>query len=241
MRVPRLVERRRISASRPSRPLTLVSPAGASRRAPMPAKRSSCLDRAYTLWAPFYDAAVASGVRDSRRKSLDALGDVSGQRVALVGVGTGLDIPWLKPGASYVGIDLTAAMITRARAKAREYRLPIHLVRGDGMVLPLRDGSFDRVVLHLILAVVSDPSVLLTEAARVVRPGGTIHIFDKFLRPGQRAPLRRWLSPVLGRLATRTDVVFEEVLASCPGLEVIRDEPDMARGWFRRIVVKRPR
>jgi ubiquinone/menaquinone biosynthesis C-methylase UbiE len=219
----------------------LVPPTVASSRKPIPVKRSSWLDRAYTLWAPFYDAAVASGFRDSRRKNLAALGDVSGQRVALVGVGTGLDIPWLKPGAAYVGIDLTAAMITRARAKAREYRLPIHLVRGDGMVLPFRDGSFDRVVLHLILAVVPHPTVLLAEAARVVRPGGTIHIFDKFLRTGQRALVRRWLSPLLGRLATRTDVVFEEVLASCPGLEVIRDEPDMARGWFRRIVLKRPR
>lgn len=241
MRVPRVVERRRISASRPLRPLTLVSSAGAPRWAPTPAKRSSCLDRAYTLWAPFYDAAVASGLRESRRTSLAALGDVSGQRVALIGVGTGLDIPWLKPGAAYVGVDLTIAMITRARAKARTYGLPIHFVRGDGMVLPLRDGSFDRVILHLILAVVPRPSDLLAESARIVRPGGTIHIFDKFLRPAQRAPLRRWISPLLGRLATRTDVVFEEVLATCPGLEVIRDEPDMGRGWFRRIVLKRPR
>jgi ubiquinone/menaquinone biosynthesis C-methylase UbiE len=212
-----------------------------SAAASAPATRSRWLDRSYTLWAPFYDAAVASGLRDSRRTSLAALGDVSGQRVALIGVGTGLDVPWLKPGAAYVGIDLTTAMITRARAKAREYGLPIHLVRGDGMVLPLRDGAFDRVVLHLILAVVPNPSDLLAESARVVRPGGTIHVFDKFLRPAQRAPLRRWISPLLGRLATRTDVVFEEVLAACPGLEVIRDEPDMGRGWFRRIVLKRPR
>jgi ubiquinone/menaquinone biosynthesis C-methylase UbiE len=109
------------------------------------------------------------------------------------------------------------------------------------MELPLADRSFARAVLHLILAVVPNPSALLAEAARVVRPGGTIHILDKFLRPGQRAPVRRWISPLLGRLATRTDVVFEDVLASCPGLELIRDEPDIARGWFRRIVLRRPR
>jgi ubiquinone/menaquinone biosynthesis C-methylase UbiE len=156
-------------------------------------------------------------------------------------LGTGLDIPWLKPGASYVGVDFTDAMLGRARAKAQEYGVPIHLVRGDGMELPLRDGSFDRAVLHLIVAVVPNPHALLSETARVVRPGGTIHILDKFLRPGQTAPFRRWFSPLLARLATRTDVVFEEVLASCPGLELIRDEPDLGRGWFRRIVLKRPR
>lgn len=218
-----------------------MSSDAASRRAAKPAERSSWLGRAYTLWAPFYDFAVASAFRESRRKSLAALDDVSGQRVVLVGVGTGLDLPWLKPGASYVGVDLTEAMIVRARAKAREYAVPISLVRGDGMELPLADGSFDRAVLHLILAVVPDPRALLVEAARVVRPGGTIHILDKFLRPGQRAPVRRWISPLLGRLATRTDVVFEDVLASCPGLDLVRDEPDLARGWFRRIVLRRPR
>ncbi len=207
----------------------------------MSARQTSWLGRAYTVWAPFYDAAVASAFRESRRKSLAGLDDSSGQRVVLVGVGTGLDLPWLKPGASYLGVDLTAAMIVRARAKAIEYSVPISLVRGDGMELPLADGAFDRAVLHLILAVVPNPSALLAEAARVVRPGGTIHILDKFLRPGQRAPLRRWISPLLGRLATRTDVVFEDILASLPGLELIRDEPDLGRGWFRRIVLRRPR
>jgi ubiquinone/menaquinone biosynthesis C-methylase UbiE len=192
------------------------------------------------VWAPFYDAAVGSAFRESRRKSLGALGDVSGQRILLVGVGTGLDIPW-PPGASYLGIDLTAAMIGRASAKAREFGVPISLVQGDGMELPLRDGSFDRAVLHLILAVVPNPQSLLREAARVVRPGGRIHILDKFLRSGQRAPFRRWVSPLLGRLATRTDVVFEEVLASCPGLELVSDESDLGRGWFRRIALRRPR
>lgn len=241
MRVPRLVERRRIRASDPSPPVVLVSSRAASPRAAQRAERSTWLRRAYTLWAPFYDAAVASALRESRRKSLGTLGDVSGQRILLVGVGTGLDVPWLKPGASYVGLDLTAAMIGRAKAKARDYGAPIRLVRGDGMELPLRDGSFDRAVLHLIVAVVPNPRALLNEVARVVRPGGTIHILDKFLRPGQTAPLRRWFSPLLGRLATNTDVVFEEVLASCPGLELVRDEPDLGRGWFRRIVLKRPR
>lgn len=55
----------------------------------------------------------------------------------------------------------------------------------------------------------------------------------------RRAPIRRGLSPILGRLATRTDVVFEPVLAACPELALIADEPDMAHGWFRRIILRR--
>ena len=109
---------------------------------------------------------------------------------------------------------------------------------GDAMALPFRDAAFDHVVMHLILAVVPDPRAALAEAARVVTVGGRIHLLDKFLRPGQRAPLRRLLSPIAGRLATRTDVVFEDVLASGEGLEVLSDEPDLGGGWFRRIVLR---
>jgi ubiquinone/menaquinone biosynthesis C-methylase UbiE len=184
---------------------------------------------------------VASALAESRRASVAAMGDVSGQRVLLVGVGTGLDIPWLRPGATYVGLDLTPAMLRRAREKSRRYGIPTALSVGDAMRLPFREGTFDRAVLHLILAVVPDSIAALREATRVVRPGGTIHILDKFLRPGQHAPVRQWLSPLLGRLATRTDVVFEDVLAACPGVSLVSDEPDLARGWFRRIVLKRPR
>jgi len=34
-------------------------------------------------------------------------------------------------------------------------------------------------------------------------------------------------------------VVFEELLGFCPGLRVVSDEPDLAGGWFRRIVLER--
>ncbi len=206
-----------------------------------PLTSSRILRRAYTLWAPFYDAVVDAPFRESRRRSLAGLGDVTGRRVLLDGVGTGLDLPWLPRGAAYVGLDLTPAMLRRARARAEYLNLRMSLGVGDAMALPFRDAAFDHVVMHLILAVASNPRATLAEAARVVTVGGRIHILDKFLRPGQRAPLRRLLSPIVGRLATRTDVVFEDVLAACPGLEVVGDEPDVSGGWFRRIVLKRKR
>ena len=197
------------------------------------------LQWAYTLWAPVYDWAIASSLRESRRKSLAALGDVTGLTILLAGIGTGLDIPLLPRGARYVGLDLTPAMLRRARVAARRAGLAVSLQIGDAMRLPYRDRVFDAVVLHLILAVAPDPRAALTEAARVVKPGGRMIIFDKFLSPGRPAPLRRLISPLLGLVATKTDVVFEEVLAACPGLRVVSDEPDLANGWFRRIVLER--
>ena len=111
---------------------------------------------------------------------------------------------------------------------------------GDSMALPFPDAQFDHVVLHLILAVVPQPGLCLSEAARVLKSGGTIIIFDKFLRPQQRAWLRRALNPVTRRIATRMDVVFEEVLRALPELVVVSDVPLLAGGWFRGIVLGKP-
>ena len=105
--------------------------------------------------------------------------------------------------------------------------------------LPFANETFDCAVLHLIVAVVPEPQRALSEAARVVRRGGTLHVLDKFLAPGARAPLRRLLNPLASRIATRTDVVFEHFLEREPRLRVISDEPAMARGWVRRIVLAR--
>ncbi|HET9700162.1 MAG TPA: hypothetical protein VFP70_04495, partial [Burkholderiales bacterium] len=71
--------------------------------------------------------------------------------------------------------------------------------------------------------------------ARVLKPGGSVLILDKFLRPGQRAPLRRALNLISRHIATRLDVVFEEVLARVPDLRVHSDQPAFAGGWFRSI------
>jgi ubiquinone/menaquinone biosynthesis C-methylase UbiE len=107
------------------------------------------------------------------------------------------------------------------------------------MALPFADAQFDHVVLHLIVAVVPEPQRCLSEAARVLKPGGTIILFDKFLQPRQHAPLRRLFNSLSRRIATRMDVVFEEVLLAAPELEVLSDEPMLANGWFRAIVLRK--
>jgi phosphatidylethanolamine/phosphatidyl-N-methylethanolamine N-methyltransferase len=192
------------------------------------------LRTSYSIIAPFYDLAIEKFSQELRRKSLQRLGDVAGLSILIPGIGTGLDIPHLPAGARYTGVDLTPAMLARARRRIRpEQELELHT--GNAMQLPYEEARFDAVIMHLILAVVPEPGRALQEAERVLKPGGRILILDKFLRHGERALLRRMVSPVIGRLATRTDVVFEELLEACPSLLINEDDPAALGGWFRNI------
>ncbi len=191
------------------------------------------LKTSYTLLAPLYDLVVGPPLRGVRQASLARLPRHGGLSVLINGIGTGLDLPWLPSAHHYVGLDLTRAMLERARP--RRGQLTLELVQGDSQRLPFCSASFDVALLYLILAIVPDPIAALRETARVLKPGGCVLLFDKFLRPGQRAPLRRALSPLAARIATRLDVVFEEVLAAVAGLKLVSDEPALARGWFRSI------
>ncbi|MEJ2361343.1 MAG: methyltransferase domain-containing protein [Gammaproteobacteria bacterium] len=196
------------------------------------------LKQSYTILAPVYDAIVASATDAMRRDSLRSLSPQDGDRILLAGVGTGLDLPHLPAAAEYYAMDLTAAMLIRARQRLTPTQ-NVFLHRANVMHMPYPDNSFDGAVLHLILAVVAEPQRVLAEASRVVKPGGRIHILDKFLRPGQRAPARRMINMLIRHIATRTDVVFEDVLPHAPQLRVISDEPCLAGGWFRRIQLQK--
>jgi len=187
----------------------------------------------YSLIAPFYDALIQGASATIRQQSLQHLPADGNLNIFMNGIGTGLDIPYLLPQHRYVGLDLTAAMLKRAQARIGDRQLS--LVQGTSLALPFADHSFDHAVLHLILAVVPDPLACLQETARVLKPGGSILVLDKFLRPRQHAWVRRALSPISARIATRMDVVFEDILNKVPQLKLVSDEPALMGGWFRMI------
>ena len=195
------------------------------------------LKTSYRFLAPFYDVFLERITQHARQRSLSRLPQVGNARVLLSGAGTGLDFPYLPRCHDYTAVDLTRAML--ARSLPRASGLNMQWVQGDSMNLPFAAATFDYVVLHLIVAVVPQPHRCLAEAARVLKPGGRVLLFDKFLRRAERAWLRRGLSPLSGKLVTRLDVVFEQELARVPALQVLSDQPALAAGWFRLIELQK--
>ncbi len=202
-----------------------------------PYRQNPLLRMSYSLIAPIYDIVIERPMREARRRSLAALPTDASKNVLISGVGTGLDLPNLPTRHHYTALDFNPAMLSRARV--REEKLDMEFILGDSMDLPFADAQFDYVVLHLIVAVVPEPQKCLSEAARVLKPGGKIFLFDKFLHPHQGAPLRRLFNIITRRMATRMDVVFEDVLRAAPALKIVSDVPILGGGWFRGITLRK--
>ena len=182
--------------------------------------------RRYALWSPIYDWVVIP-FRDARRRSIDGLALQPGERVLLVGGGTGEDLPFIPSGVHTLATDLTPAMLKHARSKTRPSD---HLAVMDGHGLALPGGALDAVVLHLILAVIPDPALCFAEAARVLRGGGRIAVFDKFTTEGRPASLgRRLLNRVTRPIATDITRNLEEIVRNS-GVRIERMETAPALG-----------
>ena len=192
----------------------------------------------YTFWAPVYDLAVR-GMDRKRRDSLALLDARPGERLLIVGAGTGADLPHLPAGCTVLATDLTPAMLQRARPRARKRT---HLAVMDGHELAVPDGAFDGVVLHLILAVIPDPVRCLRETARALRPSGRVVVFDKFVRTRRPPAVLRVLNVVTRVLFTEMTRRFEDILeASGAPLVPEHDQPAFLGGLYRHLLLRKAR
>lgn len=196
----------------------------------------------YRLWAPFYDKVFNAGPFARARKELFAdLNLQPGQRVLLVGVGTGADLRFLYgKQAEITAVDLSAAMLDKARQRVNEAE-QVQLLEMDAQELQFADQSFDLVVASLILSVVPDANRCMAELVRVTKKQGRIMIFDKFKPSGKKLPLgKRMLQPLIAVFGTDIGRDFTGILAPYRNQVILReDSPAMFGDMYRRIVLER--
>src|ERR1700736_2219498 len=102
------------------------------------------MEKAYTRWAPIYDAICGPIFEQGRRAAAQAARMVGG-RILEVGVGTGLSFDDYDSSTEVVGIDFSEAMVARARMRlsAGGYPHIKNLQVMDAHELGFEDASFD--------------------------------------------------------------------------------------------------
>lgn len=190
--------------------------------------------RRYDACAPLYDWVVGrlGFLERGRRRALEMAQLRAGERVLIVAAGTGLDLPLLPPGVDVAAIDISPAMLARCTARAAAHAMRIQPALMDAARLGFAPASFDCVLLHLAIAVVPDPAGTMREVARVLRPGGRVSVFDKFLPDDVVAsPLRRSAGALASIVATNLNRQLGPLLVE-GGLSLRALEPAGLGGLF---------
>ncbi len=175
--------------------------------APLPqgAEKVAAVDTMFDTIAPRYDLLnrmLTFGMDIGwRKKTVASLGLAPGSVVLDLACGTGdLCRVLTDAGLRPVGVDRSAGMLAAARTSAA-------LVRGDGMRLPMPDGSVDGVVCGFALRNVLSLADFFAECARVLRPGGRVALLEvcepanPVLRAGHSVYFNR-VVPLVGGLVS---------------------------------------
>lgn len=163
----------------------------------------------------------------------------AGQKVLDVGCGTGVvSVTAARLGAETTGLDLTPALLEKARENAQVANVSIDFREGDVEALPFKDASFDVVLSQFGHMFAPRPLVAIGEMLRVLRPGGRIAfstwppelytgrmfaLMGSYMPPPPEgaAPPPQWGNPdvIRERLGNAVaDITFDRDLLLTPGL-----------------------
>jgi arsenite methyltransferase len=107
----------------------------------------------------------------------------AGETVLDIGCGAGMDLLLaarrVGPKGKAIGIDMTDAMVERARASAAAAGLTqVEVRKGDATSLPVEDSSIDVIISNGVLNLVPEKQPAFAEIVRVLRPGGRLQLAD---------------------------------------------------------------
>ncbi|MEE2636512.1 MAG: methyltransferase domain-containing protein [Acidobacteriota bacterium] len=127
-------------------------------------------------------------------------------KVLFLAVGTGQDIQFFPPDRDITAIDISARMLERARPRAKRYPGRLQLRHLDVHDLDFPPGAFDQVFTSCTFCSVPEPVSALRVLGRVLKPGGTLGMFE---HTGSRlfpfSLMLRLMTPVSRRVGPELD------------------------------------
>jgi SAM-dependent methyltransferase len=118
--------------------------------------------------------------------------------VVELGAGTGANMRYLRPGTRLLAVEPNRHMHAPLRAAAARHDITLELRDLSDDRLPFPDASVDAIICTLVLCTVPDPTLVLSEVRRVLRPGGRFLCIEHVaaepgaLRVVQRTIRRPW-------------------------------------------------
>lgn len=195
----------------------------------------------YKLWSPVYDIFFNAGPFLAARKNVfHGMTIGHQQQVLVVGVGTGADLELLDlDGMEITAIDYSEDMLNQARKKFKDSS--IQFIEMDAQQMTFADNQFDVVIGSLILSVVPHAEDCFKEMERVLKPGGEILLFDKFLPREKKLSLpKKMIRPVIKLLGTDIGLDFDRLVENNNGSLLIKEDvPVLFNGMYRKILLKK--
>jgi arsenite methyltransferase len=200
-----------------------------------------CADRPAGSYDPItsnlYDASQEGEVPDTAMKASLGCGNPTalaelkeGEIVLDLGSGGGIDVLLsarrVGPTGKAYGLDMTDEMLALAEENKRKSRLTnVDFLKGEIENIPLPDSSVDVIISNCVINLSGDKDRVLTEAFRVLKPGGRFAVSDVVVRGKVPAEIKKsielWVGCVAGALS---DHEYVEKLAKA-GFERIDIEP----------------
>lgn len=159
--------------------------------------------RAYEAWPRFYDNLTQLlSVGQWEKWQNRVFEDITGTKVLEIGVGPGrLLIRMAKKGYAVTGIEIQKGMAYEARRRVKKAGFDVDILHKTVYKLPLKDETFDDIVMTFVMAEIVDLDKAIEEMKRVLKKGGKIIVIAGGM-PMDKNIVARFLFKMIGAQTT---------------------------------------
>jgi phosphatidylethanolamine/phosphatidyl-N-methylethanolamine N-methyltransferase len=196
--------------------------------------------KAHRRYAGFYDVYFGPVMQKGRRAAIRQMECRPGERILEVGVGTGLSLGLYPRSVHVTGIDVSAEMLERARARTKRLRLDhiVDLMEMDAERMQFEDHAFDKVAAIYVASVAPNPVRLVNEMRRVCKVGGRLFFLNHFQSRNRLiAGIERVLAPLSKLLGFHPDMSLEGFIWDTR-LDVINQSRTNMLGYWTLITAR---